>query len=384
MKLSRPSVLSDERLRSGPINATRLLVVCAVGVLLYVAQAAFIPIALALLFSLVLSGPVEALHRVKVPRSVGAAVMLVILLGAGFGIVDALWIPSQNWYASAPQTLKTLQRKLAPVAKFVSHIEDLRSRATTVGVSAPAAAGAVKAPATGGRPDLPLEFMAVTRGILISVVSVLILTLFLLAGGPPMLARMTAAFVSDLNASHVLHIIDQVRAEVGRFYVTTALINTGLGVATGVAMYFCGMPTPYLWGVTAGVLNFVPYAGPMTTLLLLTLVAAVTFDSFNPVAAVVGSYLLLTFIEGQLVQPMLVGRRLELNPLLIFLALWLGGFYWGVAGVILATPSLVALKVIAEHALNGKPLMEFLGPNESSAAGRALRGRLRRVVGERV
>jgi hypothetical protein len=90
-----------------------------------------------------------------------------------------------------------------------------------------------------------------------------------------------------------------------------------------------------------------------------------------------------TFIEGQLVQPMLVGRRLELNPLLIFLALWLGGFYWGIAGVILATPVLVAFKVIAENAINGKPLIDFLGPNHSSPARRVLRGGLQRVVGGR-
>jgi predicted PurR-regulated permease PerM len=370
-------------LRFSHFTANQLLVVGAVGVLLYVAHAAFIPIALALLFALVLSGPVEALYKLKVPRGVGASVMLVMVLCIGVGIGDAMWTPCQNWYLGAPQTIKLLQRKLVPVAKFLSHVEELRSRATTVGATAPTASPGPLAPAASEHMNAPLAFMDVTRGILVSVVSVFILTLFLLAGGPPMLARMTAAFVSDLNAAHVLHIIEKVRAEVGRFYVTTALINTGLGFATGVAMYFCGMPTPYLWGVVAGVLNFVPYAGPITTLIFLILVAAVTFNTFNPIAAVVGCYLLLTFIEGQLVQPMLVGRRLELNPLLIFLALWLGGFYWGIAGVILATPALVAFKVIAENAINGKPLMDFLGPNHSSPARRVLRGGLQRMVGGR-
>jgi predicted PurR-regulated permease PerM len=74
----------------------------------------------------------------------------------------------------------------------------------------------------------------------------------------------------------------------------------------------------------------------------------------------------LAAVEGQLIQPLFVGRRLEVNPLLIFLGLWFGGLFWGIAGVILATPTLVALKVVAENALSGKALMEFLGPNDQT------------------
>jgi len=179
-----------------------------------------------------------------------------------------------------------------------------------------------------------------------------------------MCARMTAAFVDDLNSAHVLDVIEKVRKEVGRFYVTTAIINVGLGLATTGVMMLLGMPTPYLWGIIAATLNFIPYAGPATTLIILTLVAAVSFDKLGQVAAVSASYLALTAVEGQVIQPLFVGRRLEVNPLLIFLALWFGGLFWGIAGVILATPTLVALKVVAENALSGKALMEFLGPND--------------------
>ena len=98
-----------------------------------------------------------------------------------------------------------------------------------------------------------------------------------------MLARMTSALVSDLNSAHVIDLIDKVRREVGRFYVTTALINVGLALATGCAMMWCGMPNPFLWGTVAGVLNFIPYAGPTTTLVLLSSVAFVSFDGFEHV-----------------------------------------------------------------------------------------------------
>jgi predicted PurR-regulated permease PerM len=204
-------------------------------------------------------------------------------------------------------------------------------------------------------------------------VTVIILTLFLLSGGPPMLARMTSALVSDLNSAHVICVIEKVRAEVGRFYVTTALINVGLGLATACAMKACGMPNPFLWGTLVAVLNFVPYAGPTASLLLLTSVAFVSFDGIAPVAAVAGSFLALVTLEGQVIQPLLVGRRLQLNPMLVFLALWFGGLFWGIAGIVLATPSLAALKVIAEHSAGGKPLVDFLSAKTTAAARTAER-----------
>ena len=87
------------------------------------------------------------------------------------------------------------------------------------------------------------------------------------------------------------------------------------------------------------------------------------------------SYLALTTIEGQVVQPLVVGRRLELNPMIVFLALWCGGSFWGIAGIVIAVPALVALKVIAEHSVNGKPLIEFLSPNDRGSAVKVLTAR---------
>jgi predicted PurR-regulated permease PerM len=181
-----------------------------------------------------------------------------------------------------------------------------------------------------------------------------------------MVARMTAAFFDHLKAHHVQRYIERVRAEVGQFYVTTALINIGLGIVTTLAMKAWGMPTPYLWGAIAALFNFIPYAGATATLIIVTLVAVVTFDGLGHVAGVALSYVGIAALEGQVVQPLLVGRRLEVNPLLIFLGLWFGGLFWGIAGVILATPILVGLKVIAENAVDGNSMMEFLGPNDSA------------------
>jgi predicted PurR-regulated permease PerM len=204
-----------------------------------------------------------------------------------------------------------------------------------------------------------------TREVIVSAMTIVVMTLFLLAGGPPVLARMTAAFASRAHASHVLQVIEAVRSEVGRYYTTIALINLGLGVATCAAMTLLRMPNPILWGVLAGTLNFLPYVGSATTLVVLGIVAFVSFDGVGQVFAVIGTYLALTTLEGQIVQPLFVGQRLELNPIIVFLSLWVGGWFWGIAGIVLAVPSLVALKVVAEHSNQGAPLLEFLSPNRT-------------------
>lgn len=337
----------------------RVLVACAVGLLLYFAHVAFVPIALALLLALVLSGPVEALHGWRIPRSISAAVLLIATLGIFAVLVNFLSAPAQTWFAAAPHTLRLIEKKIRPVEQLVSRIDELRNSAGNIGS---VTHGAPAPPVAVTEESAPAMLFDATRPVLSSV-TVVILTLFLLAGGPPMLARMTSAFASDLNSAHIILVIEKVRREVGRFYVTTALINVGLGLATALAMMWCGMPNPWLWGTMAAVLNFIPYLGSTTTLIVLTVVAVVSFDGLGHALAVAGSYLALATVEGQFVQPLLVGRRLQLNPMLVFLALWFGGLFWGIAGIILATPTLVALKVVAENASGGRPLVNFLSPH---------------------
>ena len=344
--------------------AGKVIVWGAFGALLYVAHEAFIPVALALLFGLVLSGPVEALHRIRVPRSLSAALILVLVLSAVGGVVALMWSPAQEWFAKAPQTMTIIRQKVSPMAKFMNRIDELRKNAGNIAAQGHAAPAAPMAAAPQSAPALLLD---AGGSAIAALLTFLIVTLFLLTGGPPMMARMTAAFADNLKASNVLHIIEKVRGEVGHFYLTTTLINIGLGTATGLAMWAWHMPTPYLWGALAAILNYIPYAGPGTTLVLLTLVAAVSFSTLAQVLGVAGTYLVIAMIEGQLVQPLLVGRRMEVNPLLIFLGLWFGGMFWGIAGIILAIPTLVALKVIAENSKSGKPMLEFLGPNNQTA-----------------
>jgi predicted PurR-regulated permease PerM len=348
------------------ITSVRILVAGAVGVLLYFAHVAFVPIALALLISLVLSGPVEALHARHVPRSLGAALIVASILGLMAASVDLLSEPAQKWFAAAPHTVRLIERKIRPFEQVMARIGELRASAGNIGAAPqPAQPGAEAAPAPAAPQESgPAMLLDGARTVVLSCMTVIILTLFLLAGGPPMLARMTAAFASDLKLAHILAVIEKVRAEVGRFYVTTALINVGVGIATACAMKFCGMPNPVLWGTMAAIFNFIPYAGPTASLIVLTTVAIISFDGLGHAFTVAGSFLAIAALEGHFVQPLLVGRRLQLNPLLVFLALWFGGLFWGIAGIILATPTLVAIKVVASGAASCEPLLEFLSPHK--------------------
>jgi predicted PurR-regulated permease PerM len=357
-------------------NAGKAILTIMIGAILYVGHAAFIPVALALLAGLILSSPVEALFRLGLPRGLSALLILVTALAAVAGLIALVWSPSQQWYASAPHTLSVIQRKFTPVARLASHVEELTNRAGKVA----AVNSGEPATVAVAQESAPAAVLASVRDSAIGLATFVIITLSLLAGGPPMVARMTAAFFDHLKAHHIQGYIEKVRAEVGHFYVTTTCINIGLGIATALVMMAWGMPTPYLWGATAALFNFIPYAGATATLLIVTLVAIVSFDGLGHAVGVAFSYLGLSVIEGQIVQPLLVGRRLDVNPLLIFLGLWFGGVFWGIAGVILATPILVALKVIAENALGGQSMLQFLGPNDQSPDSPAGLARLVRPI----
>jgi predicted PurR-regulated permease PerM len=259
--------------------------------------------------------------------------------------------------------MREIEHKVRPARAVVQRMNDLAVRAAAItGTEVEtnrAAATAATPPVTA------LEVLTETGWVVGGVVTVGVLTLLLLSAGPPTLARMMAAVAGNLPAVHMLKTIDAVRVEVGRYYGTLALINLSLGIATAVAMWLLHMPNPVLWGTMAAVLNFIPYVGSAVTLLVVSGVALVSFDSIPHALLVAASYLGLATIEGQIVEPIFFGRRLDINPIVIFVALWFGGWLWGIAGVMFALPALLAIKVAAERGGAGV-ILRFLGPAISS------------------
>jgi predicted PurR-regulated permease PerM len=350
-----------------------ILALCALILGLRASREALIPLILAILLSLMLSGLVEGLRRLRIPRGVSATLLLLLGGVTLAGTLDALWAPAQEWVQSAPRVMREVERKVRPARAVVQRMNDLAARAAAITgseVENNRAANSVAAPLTA------MEVLTETGWVAGGVVTVGVLTLLLLSAGPPTLARMMSAVSGNLQAVHVLKTIDAVRVEVGRYYGTLALINLSLGIATALIMWLLRMPNPVLWGAMAAVLNFVPYLGSAVTLLVLSGVALVSFDSIPHALLVPASYLGLATIEGQIVEPVFFGRRLAINPIVIFITLWFGGWLWGIAGVMFALPVLVAVKVAAAQG-GGGMVLRFLGPASSTVEeAEALRSRL--------
>jgi len=344
-------------------------------VFLRLAQVLLVPFCLSLLLALVLSGSVEWLRRRGLPRALSATLFLLLASVAIAGIVEVAWTPAQHWIANAPRLMRAIDEHVRPARSALQRLDATLESAASSHGPAPMAR-----PAADVNPVSTTTVLTQTGSALISAVTVLVFTLFLLSAGPSTLARLAAAVSRDLKAAHMLRVIEAIRVEVGRYYATLALINVGLGMCTAVTMQLLGMPNPILWGILAGVLNFVPYLGSAATLLVLTGVAMVTFSSATHVVLVAGSYLIIASIEGQVVEPILVGRRLDLNPIVVFVAVWVGGELWGVAGVVLALPVLVATKVAAFHSHQGQVIEEILSTEDpSGGTGGGALDRLRRT-----
>ena len=337
-----------------------LLAVLAVGTILYVAQDAFIPVAFSLFLAMLLTPAVDRLQRWHVPREAAVAIVMLVMLLAAAGAVNAVWNPAKDWLARAPSTMRTIERRIRPLSSTFKKVEEVTQSAErlTQGntTATPAQSATVVAPATGAA-------FSFTKSVL-QALTVIPLTLFFLAGGPPLLARMVACLSGSATSGKALRIIEAIRAEVGRYFATIALINLALGIATALAVYALGMPNPALWGLLVGVLNFIPYVGPFAAIAILAAVALVTFDDLARALAVPGAFIVLHLLEGQVVQPLTVGRRLEVNALVVLLAVWFGAWFWGIPGVLLAVPFLVSIKVAAEHQPSWQVVSNFLAPNE--------------------
>ena len=344
-------------------RALWILTICIAVAALRVGRELLVPMVLALLITLVLSGIVEFLRRYGVPRGLSAVVLLVLIGAAVGGMLHAVWPPAQQWIAGAPRVLRTIEHKTRPAQSVVRRIDAIVRRASALaGSGDPPAAGATVVAPSPPTVVSAMDVVQGTSGVVAAFVMGGALTLLLLAAGPATLARMTAPVASDGRAIHVLRVIEAIRLEVGRYYGTLAVINLGFGAITALVMWLLGMPNPMLWGALAGVLNFIPYLGCASTLAILTIVAFVSFDRISQTVLVAASFLMLAAVEGHLVEPIFLGRRLELNPIVVLVALWVGAWVWGIAGVVVALPILLATKVAAAHSNNGGAVVRFLSP----------------------
>lgn len=352
--------MSDEENRDPNLmKAVWLVAIIGVGTVLYVAQDVLIPIAMSVFLAMLLTPPVDRLQRWGLRRGVAVVIVMFVVIAASAAALNAVWAPATEWLARAPQTMRQIDPRLRPVREMFEKVDAVAERAGQLAQGGSAVVGkpAIVTPVAGKSTAISL-----TKS-LIEWLTVIPLTLFFLLGGPPLLARMGASLAGNEASVRTLRLTEAIRYEVGRYFGTVTLINIGLGACTALAMYALGMPNAILWGVLVAVANFVPYLGPIAAFFILAVAALVTFEDLGHALAVPGVFIFLHLIEGQLVQPLTVGRRLKVNALVVLLAVWLGYGFWGIPGMILAMPVVVAFKVAAEYQPDWRVVRDFLAPN---------------------
>ena len=163
----------------------------------------------------------------------------------------------------------------------------------------------------------------------------------------------------------VVSIARDVQAEMSRYLVMVSIINLGLGAATAVTMALLGVPDPPLWGVLAGILNFAPYLGPALTVLGSAIVGFTAFNTLGHALVVPGAFLAIAFVEGQLITPTIIGRRLALDPTAVFVWRLVWGWLWGIPGVLLAGPMIACFRIVCQHVEALKWIGALIGDGSS-------------------
>jgi len=322
------------------------------------ARALLMPIILAILFSLLLSPIVGWLRKLRLPEPVGAALVMVALVS---GIVFAIYTlaePAAQWLDKAPESLSTAESKLRKLKQPVADVQRAAEK-----IEAMTQLQAAKKPreVVVQTPGLGAFITSRTPYLITGLISTLVLLYFLLASGDLFMRKTVRLIPTWRDKVHAVEVGREIQRELGRYFFTVTLINGALGIATAIAMRALGMPNPLLWGAMAMLLNYIPYLGPSTTLAVLSLAAVMSFDDLNRIWPVPAVFLALVVLEGQLIQPIVVGRSLRLNPVMVFVAFLLLGWLWGIAGMFLAVPILVTLKVICDHVERFAALAEYLG-----------------------
>jgi predicted PurR-regulated permease PerM len=318
------------------------------------AHAVLIPIVVAMLLGTVLSPIVERLQKYHLPASIGAALLVIALVLIAVGVTAAIAQPLTEWLEYLPATVGKLGKSV------VQWWAGMRGRMGIAATAAAANAGVTPEVAASGGLSLTGFLMALLQKIVAGTLVALILLYFILSSPSLFTLKLVRALPRLRDKVRAVEIIRTVRQEVSTYFLTITLINVGLGACTALVMYALGMPSPLLWGVMAMLFNFVPYLGPMSGLIVLTLAALHTFGEAGQIIAVPAAFFALVLLEGQVLNPLIVGRRLQCNPVAVFGSFVVWGWLWGVAGLVVAVPLLVVLKTFSHHVPSFTPLAHFL------------------------
>jgi predicted PurR-regulated permease PerM len=353
-------------LAAGPLQPVALRSFMLTGLFLLalfhtlrMARDLFLPLLLAFFLSFLLSPLLRILKRAHISESVGAALLLIVLVGGvGLGLYS-LVAPATEWIAKAPESVARIQGKLRAMRfpmEQMSRTADQVER-TIAGDSGTAPVSAVKSPAW-----IKQALFGGTTAFVSEVVVVIVLLYFLLASGDLFLRKLIKVLPTFKDKKRAVEIAREMENNISTYLFTVTLINMGVGVAVGVGVWLLKMPNPVLWGVLACMLTYIPYLGAVVGIGILGLAAMLVFDDLGHALAVPGVYVVVSFLEGNFITPLVLGRRLTLNPVVIFMGLLFWFFLWGIPGALLAVPTLAVFKIVCDHVDTLAPIGEFFGP----------------------
>ena len=315
-----------------------LIIVMIVG--LYLARAFFLPITMAFIVGTMLSPAASFLERYRIPRGV-AAVLIVAAASAGtvftIGLIAS---PVMEWSSKLPELGSILREKMHVFDRPLALWQQLQSML-----------GGPDTLTTFHLPKIDwvqptLEFLSPTFAEFLLFIATLIL---FIASWRELRRAMIMNFGDRPARLRTLRILNEIEEHLGNYLLMVTMINIGVGIVTGLICAVTGMPNPAGLGAMAAILNFIPIIGPVAMFAVLVVVGLVAFPTIGAGLLAPALFAAMTFLEGHFLTPMIVGRRLALNALAVFMALAFWTWLWGPMGAFLSSPLLIVALIVKEH-----------------------------------
>lgn len=358
-------------MRSGSLKNLQVpiwgLFIISLLVVLYFAKALFIPVFLAILASFVLTPAVKWLQQWRIPRVLGSTLILGVFSLTVIIAFNLLAEPASMWFDRLPTEIRQLEKK---VSVFKDSIENVQETTEKFQEIASVASSQQKQPpqVVVKGPNMLYMLLDSTQSFLLGVVSFAVLLFFLLASGDELAHSIGRLWSRRSDRVTMIRIARAARLQISHYLLLLSAINIGLGLMVALLMWAVDMPNPLVWGASAAILNFIPYFGPAINLGIVSLVALLTFDTPGRILLPPLALMALSMLEGQFVQPLFVGRMFTINPILVFVSVLSWGWLWGMAGIFMAVPLLVIMKIVLDQCMGDAKQAEELPNKETSHA----------------
>jgi predicted PurR-regulated permease PerM len=353
--------------------ALTVLAVLALLFTLHWAAVVVVPLLLGLMLSYALTPLVNRLVRLRVPRMLAAALLLLGLVGGAGGLVWSLADDAASMIEALPEAAQKLRRGLASQRAEgpAGAIEKVQRAAAEIERAAEEGTGAVPARSVTKVQIEPSRFNVRDHlwsgtlglvGVVGQVLVVLFITFFLLTSGDTFRRKMVKLAGPTFGQKRItLQALDEIDSQIQRYLMVQLFTSALVGVATWLAFLGLGVEHAAVWGAASFLLNFIPYVGSMVVGGAAALMGYVQFSSFEMALAMAATVLLIQSLEGYLLTPWLTGRASRMNPVAVFVGVLAWGWLWGLAGLFLGVPILVAIKTVCERIEGLHAVGELLG-----------------------